>query len=61
MGNEIETKRIRVNDRTQRGYDISNKPWEKGLPRDLPELTPKQMLRLGIFGGKYMTDCASAR
>jgi hypothetical protein len=22
-----------------------------------PELTPKQLLRIGIFGGKYMTDC----
>jgi hypothetical protein len=23
-----------------------------------PELIPEEMLKLGIFGGKYMTDCA---
>jgi len=54
-------RRIRVNDRMQRGYEyFLTKPTGKDFaPGFRPELTPKQLLRLGVFGGKYMTDCAA--
>ena len=50
---------ILVNDKMQKGYRYKlSVPTGKNFdPRFKPELTPKQMLRLGIFGGKYMTDC----
>lgn len=48
-----------VNDTMQRGYGyVMSAPVGKDFdPGFLPELTPPQMLRLGVFGGKYMTDC----
>jgi hypothetical protein len=54
-------KRIEVNDRMQRGYEyLLTKPVGKDLAQTFkPELSPKEMLRLGVFGGKYMTDCAA--
>lgn len=43
----------------QQGYTYSLvAPPGKQFDSDFhPELTPKEMLTLGIFGGKYMTDC----
>jgi hypothetical protein len=52
-------KKILVNDLMQKGYVyFITEPAGKNFdPEFKPELTPKQMLSLGIFGGKYMTDC----
>ena len=52
---------VSVNDRMQRGYCYRCvAPAGRQFAGDFaPELTPQQMLALGIFGGKYMTDCAA--
>jgi len=52
-------KQVVVNDRMQRGYVYwRTEPIGRNFaPGFTPELTPKQMLKLGVFGGKYMTDC----
>ena len=52
-------KRITVNDRMQRGYTYELTEPEGGNfdPDFHPQLTPPEMLSLGVFGGKYMTDC----
>lgn len=52
-------KTIVVNDKMQRGYKYALvAPASKNFAPDFrPELSPKQMLALGVFGGKYMTDC----
>ena len=55
----MKKKLVRVNDRMQRNYAYRlTAPAGRGFDPDFrPELTPKQMLELGVFGGKYMTDC----
>lgn len=50
-----------VNDLMQKGYVYYlTEPMGRNFhPEFCPDLTPRQMLELGVFGGKYMTDCAS--
>lgn len=51
-------KKIQFNDKMQNGYYYLTEPIGKNFdPEFKPELTPKEMLELGVFGGKYMTDC----
>jgi len=55
----MRSRTITVNDKMQRGYTYRliepvGKNFDEGFE---PELTPPQLLELGVFGGKYMTDC----
>jgi hypothetical protein len=55
----VKTKIVVVNDKMQRGYryKIAARAGRNFDPEFRPGLTPAEMLRLGVFGGKYMTDC----
>jgi hypothetical protein len=50
---------VHVDDRMQHGYryELIEPAGVHFDPAFRPELTPKEMLELGVFGGKYMTDC----
>lgn len=52
-------KTIVVNDTMQKRYryQLVAPTGKKFDPRFKPDLTPKQMLKLGVFGGVYMRDC----
>jgi len=51
-------KKVTVNDKMQQGYTYyRTEPAGKNFDSEFnPHLTPKKMLELGVFGGKYMTD-----
>lgn len=55
----MKKKKIIVNDKMQRNYEyFLVEPIGKNFhPEFKPDLTPKQMLEMGVFGGKYMNDC----
>jgi len=57
----MRKRRIVVRDLMQSGYayDLTEPPGKNFHPDFRPQLTPKEMLALGVFGGKYMTDCAA--
>lgn len=52
-------KRVVVDDLMQQDYVyVLTEPAGRSFhPGFTPDLTPGEMLALGIFGGKYMTDC----
>ena len=57
----MKHQQVTVNDRMQQGYVyVLTEPAGKNFREDFrPDLTPKQMLELGVFGGKYLTDCTA--
>lgn len=55
----MKPKTVVVNDKMQKNYryQLAEPRGRNYAPDFKPELTPKQMLSMGVFGGKYMTDC----
>lgn len=52
-------KIIRIKDKMQSGYSYELvEPVGKNFDKEFkPELSPKEMLELGVFGGRYLNDC----
>ena len=56
----MRNREVRVADLMQSDYSyfLTEPAGARGHAGFQPQLTPKKMLALGVFGGKYMTDCA---
>jgi hypothetical protein len=54
----MKNKIVLVNDKMQSGYlyELVEPMGRNFDPEFCPDLSPKEMLRMGVFGGKYMTD-----
>ena len=54
-------RKVVVSDRMQKNYVyFLTEPAGRNFHPDFkPDLTPKEMLAAGVFGGRYMTDCGS--
>jgi hypothetical protein len=52
-------EKVFVNDKMQSKYEyeLVEPIGENFSHQFTPELTPKEMLELGVFGGKYLNDC----
>jgi hypothetical protein len=61
MARRRKTIRVVVNDLMQQGYVyfLTEPVGRRFHPMFRPQLTPREMLRLGVFGGKYLTDCTA--
>ncbi|MSQ45267.1 MAG: hypothetical protein EXR26_04280 [Nitrosomonadaceae bacterium] len=56
---QMRRRIVIVNDKMQQGYryELAAPAGRDFSPEFRPDLTPKEMLKLGIFCGKYITDC----
>ena len=57
------SEKIKVNDTMQKKYSYAltevTGNWKSEYPEFTPDLSPKEMLELGVFEGKYLNDCKS--
>jgi hypothetical protein len=57
----MRRRTVTVNDKMQKRYRyVLSAATGRNFDSEFkPQLSPAQMLQLGVFGGKYMTDCRS--